>query len=401
MTRFIGIQHRVKKTKAGEAHPTRIWIVEKSKGKGFTLSTEQDELDFVHGRFPLTWRELLPNENLESFPEHHRKEDGKSPTGWKVPDKLEGLQSDDAVLMILGGSGDLLAFYASVRAEKISAQVLRTSPAQLKKFRGEEATTDKDAQLLIDLYQQQSDLFYPVLVRDREMILLRHKFRLMMDAQAARIGCGQRLLQQSHGAVFCHPDGEYPQGLLETTVKQIRDNSAVYQALEEEEGKLKNELEKLLKNMPVYQKLFQPIIGVGPMIAARLLVAIGDIRRFETLPAFRKFCGVHVGVDGKFERQKRGQNNNWNPLARQAFYLLVDQFNRRPDSEWGQTLLANKAALRAKHPEVLIVHGKKQYTDGHILKMALWKTAGDFAKWLYREWRKLENVEIEEKSQAA
>lgn len=401
MARLIGIQHRVKQTKAGEAHPTRVWIIEEGRGKGFILSTEQDELDFVHNRFALTWRDLNPDENLESFPEHHRKEDKKSATGWKVPDKLEGLQPDDTVLMILGGSGDLLAFYASIRAEKINAQILRVSPAQLKKFRGEDTDTSHDTKLLIGLYQQQPDLFYPVMVRDREMILLRHKFRLLMDAQAARIGCGQRLLQQSHGMVFCHPDGEYPEGALETTIKQIRDNSAVYQTLEAEEGKLKADLEKLLKKMPVYQKLFQPITGVGPLIAARILVAIGDIRRFETLPAYRKFCGVHVGEDGKFARQKRGQNNNWNPLARQAFYLVVDQFNRRPDSDWGQVLLKNKTALREKHPETEITQGKKQYHNGHIHKMALWNTAGDFAKWLYREWWKLERAETGEQAQAA
>jgi uncharacterized protein YifE (UPF0438 family) len=105
---------------------------------------------------------------------------------------------------------------------------------------------------------------------------------------------------------------------------------------------------------------------------------------------FVAYCGLHCLPDGRFARQRSGEQANWNPILRQAFYLLTDQFNRRPDTEWGKKLLQNKLALRGRHPDIVVVDGKKRYTPGHILKMARWRTATQFARWVYRQWVKLE-----------
>jgi hypothetical protein len=132
-------------------------------------------------------------------------------------------------------------------------------------------------------------------------------------------------------------------------------------------------------------------------------VAIGDIRRFATDAKLKAFCSVHVLGDGRFARKRSGEVANWHPEARQALYLLTDQFNRRPNSVWGQKLLEYKARLRAAHPDVLCQQcggkwddcqhqksHKRKYSDGHIHQMALWRTATKFVEWLFREWWKLE-----------
>lgn len=103
-----------------------------------------------------------------------------------------------------------------------------------------------------------------------------------------------------------------------------------------------------------------------------------------------KFCGTDVN-DGKFVRRRVGQVSNYNPLARQALYLLADQWNKHPDTHWGAKLLENKARLRVKHPEVEVdERGKKRYTDIHILKMARWRTATQFVRALYYDWVRAE-----------
>jgi hypothetical protein len=90
-------------------------------------------------------------------------------------------------------------------------------------------------------------------------------------------------------------------------------------------------------------------------------------------------------------RQRRGQVSNWRKPARQSLFLLGDQFNRRPGSEWGMKLLANKKTLRERHPEVVTTDtGKKRYNDGHIHKLATWMTLRQFLKFLHRKWWKLE-----------
>jgi hypothetical protein len=129
----------------------------------------------------------------------------------------------------------------------------------------------------------------------------------------------------------------------------------------------------------------------------------------------RKFCGVHVNTldkNGKalprnlqFPRRRAGEVFNSSGMARQTLWLLGDQFNRHPDSDWGKRLLQIKAKMREKHPEVVEeevteeVNGtktkvtKQRYTPGHILKMALWRVRSKFVNHLFLEWTRIEEDE--------
>jgi len=109
--------------------------------------------------------------------------------------------------------------------------------------------------------------------------------------------------------------------------------------------------------------------------------------RKATQAKLKKFCGVAVMPDGRFPRRRAGQVANWHPDAR---HLFSDQVNRQSDrTRWGKILLEYKGKLRAAHPEVIEVDGKKRYTDGHIHKMALWRTVTKFVEWLADEWSTL------------
>lgn len=141
----------------------------------------------------------------------------------------------------------------------------------------------------------------------------------------------------------------------------------------------------------------------------------------RSVSRFKHYCGVHVRNGGKygevptgcqFPKNESGEPSDWLGLSRQAFYLAVaDQFNRRPESEWGKYLLKMKAGFRERHPEQVVVQavdkngkpklykkGKKKgepvmetlYTDGHIHKMGIWRTTTRFAEWLFRALRRLE-----------
>ncbi len=130
--------------------------------------------------------------------------------------------------------------------------------------------------------------------------------------------------------------------------------------------------------------------GCGEVIAAGIIAAIGDIRRFPRDAKLKAYCGVHILPDGRIPRKRLGAVANWSGEARQALYQLGEQFVYRPDSEWGRKLRTYKRALRERHPEVVEVAGKKRYTDGHIHKMAIWRTLSRFVEWLHREWTRLE-----------
>jgi hypothetical protein len=447
--RIIGIRHRVKKTAEGEARPTQVVILENGKVTNLDLETETDELDFVLGRFPTSFRKVEKDEDISSTPKHHvklrkLKDDEKleefhasqitkvgkvMEVADKIPATHEGLQSSDKVAMMLGGSGDNLAFALARRGQEIQSTVNRIPPFAFKLAR--EKASDEDAQLLTNMLSQSPSSFYEVGPRDLNLIWLRECLRSRVDAMKARIACEQRLRQHLIGAIFCSPEGKFPEGDIEKQFDDAKANDKISIALSSEEGKRERELVKACEALDIYTELFKPIVGLGPMIASRIIGAVIDIRRFETKAKLRAFCGVHLLGDGRFPRRRNNEVANWNGDCRQALFLLGDQFNRRPDSLWGKKLLWSKAKYRMTHPypvlvvknadksetlyelregeftksskgyDIMVKDGDKvnlvtglkgtlRYTNGHIHKMATWYTLGKFVESLFRDWWNLE-----------
>jgi hypothetical protein len=393
--RYIGIRHRTKRTKEGEARPTEVCIVDNENPRKLILEDEQDELDFVLGRFPIKWRTAEEGEDLSNFPSHHivekrDKDDREKIVSRQVPSYYDGLHEHDTIGMILGGSGDYLAFALANRGKEIKASVLRLPPFKLKERRGE-AGIEKDSELLATLVQNEPALFHTTHVRDLNLIRTRLAQQDRIEVMKARIACEQRLSQRIIGEIFTEdPDALFKQGQLELVMKERKANDAVLNGLVQEETKAKKAVDRALLDIPMYTKVLSQVEGCGPLIAARLVTAIGDIRRFATDTKLMAFCGVHVMPDGRFARRRGGTVSNWHPDARQALYLLADQFNRRPASKWGAYLIETKRRMREKHPIAEVVDGKKRYTDGHIHKMAIWRTLTRFVRWLWHDLDRLE-----------
>lgn len=445
--RIIGIRHRVKKTAEGEARPTQVAILENGKIVNLELETETDELDFVLGRFPASFRKVDNEEDISKVVSHHvkyrklkedekqenfhisqiRKEGKVTEVAVQIPATHEGLKQGDKVAMILGGSGDNLAFALTRRGQEIGSSVHRIPPFAFKGVR--EKASDEDAQILANMLSQSPSSFYEVGPRDMSLIWLRECLRSRVDAMKARIACDQRLRQHMIGAIFCSPEGKFPEGDIEKQFDKTKASDKISLALSSEEGKRERELVKACEALDIYTELFKPVVGLGPMIASRIISAVIDIRRFETKAKLRAFCGVHLLGDGRFPRRRNNEIANWNGDCRQALFLLGDQFNRRPESLWGKKLLWAKTKYRTSHPYPVLVtkegqhyelregeftksggtytvtvhdngetrqvgglKGTLRYTNGHIHKMATWYTLGKFVEALFRDWWKLEGA---------
>lgn len=509
--RVIGIRHRVKKTADGEARPTMVAILEGSRLTLHELQDEQAELDFVTGRFPTSFRAVRDDESLEGVPLRFLKlaklkETDEAPANLtvylektryratKIADRFDGLKTGDTVGMMLGGSGDCLAYAISRQAEKLGAGVLRIAPFLFKAKRDAKAKENEgDEILLAELVQTEPASFYPLANRDRDLITVRECWRDLSETMQDRIACQQRLRQRFIGRIYTHPDGLFPEGGIEKAFDEKRASDRRLKLLQEEEAECKKALAKALSQIDVYTEVLSPVTGVGTKIAARIIAAVVDIRRFAEEPdnmevliaesyarseehkrladlgqvsgrfdrknykgeyarlndiarwlkgageedrarhvyalLFEKkvrsqlrrkkfslsasnlkaFMGVHLLPDGSFPRKRRGQVANWHGDARQALYLLMEQFFKRPKSEWGVRLRNEMAAFRIKHPEVVTVERQettevdgekvvlkykvKKYNDLHIRKMAMWRMANKFVEWLYGEWLTLDRAE--------
>jgi len=385
-TRYIGIRHRVKRTAEGEAKPTQVCVIVDGESTMYDLATETDELDWMLGRFPRSWRLAVKNqdemliEELKQSRQHHlnwkkirknQDQEELEATNFvekvaramcvlEIPDKVEGFEAGDQVCMTLGGSGDRFAFALSRRAEELGAgtKVMRVKPAVFKDVRERlQRNKDNDAGLLAEMHQHTNDL-YLTERRDRDLIKLVEVWRNRIEAMKARIGSEQRLRSHLIGKIFCSEEGKYPEGAIEVQYEYQRSNDKVVSALEEEEKQREREVVKVLNGLDVYNELFKPVKGLGHLISARIIVAVGDIRRFATAAKLKAFIGAHVKRGGmygepiprlQFPRKRSGEVANWQSDGRQAIYLLVDQFNRNPDSPWGLKLREYKVKFREKH----------------------------------------------------
>lgn len=458
---MIAIIHRIKQSAAGEARPTLVRIAPlEGPIQDIKLEDEQAELDFILGRHPLRFREATATDWFKDFPEHqikvveydgekhtlvpdhHRKQIGNKKTFIlsEVPDVFVGLQKDDTVLMPLGGSGDYLAYAMSVQAEKVGAQVLRIQPRHIKGERDAlsivpEGKALTDLEIISGLYERSPELFYPVTVRERDMIQARELFRAREHTQRDRKSCAMRVLQLAIGEIFVSTDGLFPQGSIEKQFDERQASDDILRLIERREKRLENELGTVLARIPVFEKVFGPIEGVGPVIAAGIICAVGDIRLFARSGGnlgyrsgkLKKFCGVAPEA-GKLPRKTSGKTLGFNPQVRQALYKFGDQMVKRPGSEWSKRLAANKAHYTKKFPfETLVVKdgefagehlingvvcrkkgttgyeikvgdgwnrvvGKRKHFKGHLHKMAIWKTLTEFVEHLYDEWSRLEGI---------
>ncbi|MEK7162614.1 MAG: transposase, partial [Patescibacteria group bacterium] len=229
-------------------------------------------------------------------------------------------------------------------------------------------------------------------VRDRALIRLREAYSARRYVQKDRIACEQRLYQQVIGRIFLTEDGRYPEGLIEDAYDQAKANDRILTTLIEEEAVRERELKKVIQKLPIWKELFEKIEGCGEVLAAGIVAAAGDIRRFATPAKLKAYLGVHLLPDGSFPRKRLGKVANWKNEGRQALFLLSEQFNYRPDSEWGKKLRKFKQNYRARHPKVVEVEGKKRYTDAHIHKTGRWRTLTRFVERLWKDWTKLEKA---------
>ncbi|MDO8604565.1 MAG: transposase [bacterium] len=406
--RTISVIHRVKKTADGDERPTLVAVKENDGSFNcFDLATERDEFDFI--------------------------------TSVGKYEEL-GLRTGDTVISTLGGSGDRLSFAMSRMLGEVGGVLHRIPGYHLKNFKDTPAFTElnedlqEDALLLHTLWASTPQHFFECRIRDREIIRVSELYRAFKDAQLERMKCAGRLRARLIGSLFLSEEGKYPEGKIEDWFDARKADDPIFQSLEKEEHTAKATLEKAIKMTRIVE-IFAGIEGCGPSIIGGLVCSIGDIRRFsglEKLTSYLLGLNARFNETGEFPRSKRGVRTNWNRAGRQTLYLLADQFNRRPDSEWGIKLRENKVYYRKKHPHTLIIEknggqetgrtfvfapgicekkgskyqvfdengvvvetvsGTQRYYDGHIHRRAIWKTLREFVHFLYGAWTELEKAE--------
>jgi len=175
----------------------------------------------------------------------------------------------------------------------------------------------------------------------------------------------------------------------------------VFKSMKKEEGRIKREYAKIVRELPIWKEWLCNIHGIGEDATGQIIGRLGDISRFERISKLWSYCGYGL-YDGKVQGLKKGQKHNYNTKMRSLMYKIVTNgfIMHKKDSYYGQLYDKFKKELREQYPEPIDnpkYNGKgykKLYTDMHIHLMAIRKVAKVFLKDLWIVWRSLENLPI-------
>lgn len=93
----------------------------------------------------------------------------------------------------------------------------------------------------------------------------------------------------------------------------------------------------------IWERVFEPIPGCGPLIAARIISTVVDIRRFEERAQLTAFGGYHHFEDGSRARRIAGKVSNWPDDLKQGVFLWTQQIIKMPGTHWRTRLDQRRA----------------------------------------------------------
>jgi hypothetical protein len=157
-------------------------LEEDGREREIELPDDTAELDFVLGRFPVTYRAALEGEDLSAFRPHQVKYVGKGESQKiSVPTHFDGIQTEDLVGTLLGGSGDRMAAGISRRGREEGIMAFRI-PA----FRLSADDPDLIHRALATALRDRPEDFYHIGARDRSLIRVKEYFVDRRDSQKDR-----------------------------------------------------------------------------------------------------------------------------------------------------------------------------------------------------------------------
>ena len=144
-------------------------------------------------------------------------------------------------------------------------------------------------------------------------------------------------------------------------------------------------------------------LGQGGL-AAQLLAQIDDIEKFDTVAKLWRFAGYAI-IDGKAEKNQRGEKSHFNRKLKGICFNIADQFIKQQTPYYVDIYYTEKDKQRLLNPDILCkqcnikwedCQSKKAhvkiFTDAHIHNRAWRKMIKAFLRDLWIEWKKYQNI---------
>lgn len=250
--------------------------------------------------------------------------------------------------------------------------------------------------------------------------IIRALVEMYYDFQDQRIITGNRI------------DGNVRQELINNDdiekygVKDILANTKSFE--KEIQKRLTNEI----KAYPLYSDYLLNIQGIGVILSAGIMAYIENVGRFKNISSLWQYAGLGMNtfcnkcnkptyVEVKYDtktakrlrpmkqcdkcgsdtvsmRQKRttGYQSNYNDKFKVLCWKIASSFVKQSAAKSGYRRIYDqvKADEHTKHPETVIINGKKTQNDGHLHNKAMRKTVKIFLSHIWTTWRQMENLPV-------
>ncbi len=286
----------------------------------------------------------------------------------------EILTKTDRVLICAGGVSDM--FILGAHKQNPELPIFFTPTQNIKKIqdhaRKEEKEIPETVEILYELsFSNDQSVWRPKQV---EYAALRSLIRMLQTTQKQLRIKVEQIYKQVRQAQTCLnvalPEGNQfdlreEQGLL---------MSAEFRSLETD---TERKIVAMLKTIPVYNELFEPLPSIGPKTAAILISQIQDPSLFENVGKIIKLSGFHCDKNGRAARKKAGEQMNSSPMLKQALYI------------WGKDVLNKQSA---KNPFKRVMLARKLFDIEKALLIIATETPNispsDCKKWVKENsWR--------------
>lgn len=173
-------------------------------------------------------------------------------------------------------------------------------------------------------------------------VKLKRAVRFFYDLQKLRIQAGNRNTAQDQPAILDEEDKEFI-GLISDKTKEV-------------EKLALNQVAKLLKGIPIYERFLKDVRGIGPTMAGVIISEI-SIEKAQTVSGLWAWCGLAVR-DGVADRLKRGEKARYNPFLKSKIVRVAAECLIKSKSEYTRFYYDykhRKATMRV--PVCMACHG--------------------------------------------
>nr|WP_276977767.1 transposase [Ferrimicrobium acidiphilum] len=174
----------------------------------------------------------------------------------------------------------------------------------------------------------------------------------------------------------------------------VKKQEDYFKLLRKEETKRAKDIEDTIKDIPIYRDYLEGIHGLGPVLSGCLIAYLQDPKRFDTVSALHRYCGVS-SIGGQPQKKHMGNHVDYNPKLKTLMFKIGTSFLKAKNEKYRKIYdeAHAKYEARGKWSESNPTGNKNKL---HLMFRSLKSVERIFLQHLWVTWREMEELPVSE-----